>query len=80
MPATQTLPSSLVCTQSSHLPQVLIDLSNLIMCLMFISPDDVLPMIRSLYASVEHLLNPLASTDAAKVRNAVLLVWWTSYW
>jgi len=59
---------------------VLIDLSNMIMCLMFISPDDVSPMIRSLYASVEHLLNPLASTDAAKVRNAVLLVWWTSYW
>jgi hypothetical protein len=59
--------------------EVLVDLSNLIMCLMFISPDDVSPMIGALYSSVEHLLNPLASSDAPKVRNAILLVWQTSF-
>lgn len=59
--------------------EVLVDLSNLIICLMFISPDIVLPMIGSLYSSVEHLLNPLGSSDAPKVRNAMLLVWQTSF-
>ena len=59
--------------------EVLVDLSNLIMCLLFISPDAVSPMIGSLYSSVEHLLNPLASSDMPKVRNAMLLVWQTSF-
>jgi hypothetical protein len=69
-------------TDADNLPdkEALTDLSNLIMCLLFISPDAVLPMICSLYTSVEHLLNPLASSDTSKVRNAVVLVWQTSFW
>jgi hypothetical protein len=59
--------------------EVLVDLSNLIMCLFFISPDVISPLLAALYSSVEHFLNPLASSDAPKVRNAILLVWQTSY-